>query len=47
MKVLVPDRVEVAINGLGPLLRLSNLDSHIRVTGSCFVLSLKALGAYH
>ena len=47
VKVFLPDRVEVAVNGLGPLLCLPNLNRYIRVTGACFVFSLKALGTCH
>lgn len=44
MELLLPDRVEVAINGLGPLLGLAHLNSDIWITGSCLVLCLKSLG---
>ncbi len=40
IKRLLPDRVEVAIDGLGPLFGLSDLDGDIRITGTGFILGL-------
>lgn len=40
IKCLLPDRVEVAVDGLGPLFGLSHLDGDIRVTGTSFILGL-------
>lgn len=47
MEVLLPDRVEVAVDSLGPLLGLAHLDRDIRVTRAGFILGLKALGTQH
>lgn len=47
MELLLPNRIQVSKNGLGTLLVLPNLHSHIRVTGSCLVLGLQALGTHH
>lgn len=44
VELLLPDRIEVAINGLGPLLGLAHLNSDIWIAGSCLVLCLKSLG---
>lgn len=44
VELLLPHRIEVAINGLGPLLGLAHLNSDIRITGPCLVLCLKSLG---
>lgn len=43
MKLLLPDRIEVAINSLGPLLGFPHLDSHIGVTGTGLIFSLQTL----
>lgn len=43
MEFLLPDRIEVAVNGLGPLLGLPHLNSDIWITGSRLVLCLKSL----
>lgn len=47
VEALFPDRVEVPIDSLCPLLGFSNLNSYIRVAGACFIFSLKALGTHH
>ena len=44
VKVLLPDGVEVPIDGLGPLLGLAHLDSDVGVAGARLVLCLEALG---
>lgn len=44
MVLLVPDRIKVAINGLGSLLGFAHLNSDIWITGSGLVLCLKSLG---
>ena len=43
VELLVPDRVEVAEDGLRPALGLPHLDSDIRVAGAGFILGLQAL----
>lgn len=40
IKCLLPDGVEVAVDGLGSLLGLSHLDGDVRVTGTGFILGL-------
>lgn len=45
VELLLPDRIEVAINGLGPLLGLAHLNSDVWIAGSRLVLCLKSLGA--
>lgn len=40
IKSLLPDRVEVAIDGLGPLFGLSHLDSDVWITGAGLILGL-------
>ena len=45
MEILLPDRVEIAVDSFSPFLCLSNLDSDIRVTGTRLILCLQALGA--
>ncbi len=47
VELLLPDRIEVAINGLGSLLSLAHLNSDIWITGSCLVLCLKSLGTHN
>lgn len=42
-ELFLPDRVQVAIDGLCPLLGLSHLDGDVGVTGTCSVLGLEAL----
>lgn len=44
IKCLLPNRVEVAIDSLGPLFRLPHLNSNIWITGAGFILCLKTLG---
>lgn len=46
VELLLPDRIEVAINGLGSLLGLAHLNSDIWITGSCLVLCLESLGTH-
>ena len=43
VELLIPDRVEVAKDGLGPALGLAHLDSDVRVTGAGFILGLQPL----
>lgn len=40
IKCLLPDRVEVAIDGLGPLFGLPHLDSNIWIAGASFIFRL-------
>ena len=40
IELLIPDRVEVAENGLCPSLRLAHLDGDIWVAGAGFILGL-------
>ena len=47
VEVLLPDRVEVAVDGLGPLLGLAHLDRDVGVAGARLVLGLKALSTDH
>lgn len=47
VEALLPNRVQVAIDGLGSLFGFSNLNSDVRVTGACLVFSLKALSTNH
>lgn len=47
MEVLLPDRVEVTVDGLGPLLGLSHLDRDVGITGASLILRLEALGTQH
>lgn len=47
MEILLPDRIEIAIDGFSPFFRLSNLDGHIGVTGARLILCLQALGTNH
>lgn len=44
MEILLPDRVEIAVDGFSPFFCLSNLDSDIGVTGTRLILCLQALG---
>lgn len=46
-ELFLPDRVQVAIDGLCPLLGLSHLDGDIRVTGTCSVLGLETLSTHN
>ena len=41
--LLLPDRIEVSINGLGSFLGLSHLNCDVRIAGSRLVLRLKSL----
>lgn len=41
---LIPDRIEVAVDGLGPLLGFAHLHCYIGITGASFILGLQALG---
>lgn len=43
MILFLPDRIEVAVNSLGPLLGFPHLDSHIGVTGTSLIFSLQTL----
>lgn len=43
MELLLPHGIEVAINGLGPLLGLAHLNGDVRIAGSRLVLRLKSL----
>lgn len=47
VEVFFPDGVEVAVDGLRSLLGLPNLNSYVRITGACFVLSLQTLSTHH
>lgn len=47
MELLFPDRVQVSIDGLGPLLGLAHLNGNVRIAGSSLVLCLKSLSADH
>lgn len=47
MELLFPNRIQISKNGLGTLLGFAHLHSHVRVTGSCLVLGLQALGTHH
>lgn len=47
VKCLLPDRVEVAIDGLCPLFGFAHLDSDIRITGAGFILGLQTLSTQH
>lgn len=47
MELLFPNRIQVPKNSLGTLLGFAHLHSHVRVTGSCLVLGLQALGTHH
>lgn len=40
MKLLLPDRIEVAVDCLGPLFGLTHLDCHVGVTGTGLIFSL-------
>lgn len=44
MEVLVPHRIQIAIDSLSSLFGLPDLDGDIGVTGACFVLRLETLG---
>ena len=44
MEILLPDRVEIAVDSFSPFFCLSNLDSDIWVTGTRLILCLQALG---
>lgn len=41
---LIPDRIEVAVDGLGPLLGFAHLHCYIGIAGASFILGLQALG---
>lgn len=43
VELLIPDRVEVAEDGLRPALGLSHLDGDVGVAGAGFILGLQAL----
>lgn len=47
MVLLLPDGVEVAIDGLGPLLGLAHLHSDVGVTGARLVFGLQSLGTHN
>lgn len=47
MEILLPDWVEIAVDSFSPFFCLSNLNSDIRVTGTCLILCLQALGTDH
>lgn len=47
MELLLPNGIEVAVNGLGPLLGLAHLNGDIGIAGSCLVLCLKSLSTNH
>lgn len=40
IKRFLPDGVQVAVDGFGPLFCLSHLDCYVGITGTSFVLSL-------
>lgn len=40
VETLVPDRIEVAVDGFGPFLGLSHLDSDVGITGASLILGL-------
>lgn len=40
VKLLIPDRVEVAEDGLRPAFGLAHLDGDVRVAGASFILGL-------
>ena len=44
MVLLLPDRVEVPVDGLGPLLGLAHLDRDVGVAGARLILGLETLG---
>lgn len=44
VKLFLPDRIEVPINGLGSFLGLSHLDGDIGIAGPGLVFRLKTLG---
>lgn len=46
-ELFLPDRVQVAIDGLGPFLGLSHLDGDVRITGTSSVLGLETLCAHN
>lgn len=41
---LIPDRVEVPIDGLSPLFGFAHLHCYIGITGASFIFGLQALG---
>lgn len=43
MKLLLPDRIEVAVDRLGPLFGFTHLDGHVGVTGAGLIFSLQPL----
>lgn len=43
MELLLPHGIEVAVNGLGPLLGLAHLDGDVGIAGPGLVLGLKSL----
>ncbi len=43
MKLFLPDRIEVAVDRLGPLFGFTHLDGHIGVTGAGLIFSLQSL----
>ena len=47
VEFLVPLRIQLFWNGLGPLLRLAHLDSCVRIGRACLILGYQSLGAYH
>ncbi len=43
MELFLPDRIEVAVDRLGPLFGFTHLDGHIGVTGAGLIFSLQSL----
>lgn len=41
---LIPDRIEVTVDGLGSFLGFAHLHCYIGITGASFILGLQALG---
>lgn len=37
---LIPDRIQVAIDGLGSLFGFAHLDSYVGIAGACFIFGL-------
>lgn len=46
-ELLLPDRVQVAVDGLGSLLGLPHLDGDVRVAGAGPVLGLETLRTHN
>lgn len=47
VKLFLPDRVQVAVDGLCPFFSLSHLDGDVRVTGTSSILGLETLSAHN